>query len=338
MAKWGEGDPRWIVQSREDGKNVNGWHWTEQDFSSWTKQKFVEYFGDKTLDTPKAWLKFTDVTMTGEVSVNTRKKKLIILYELHVTMKWDGLLKSDNSKGNGKVEMPYISDENDPTDFELKVTVEGDSKSLDSLKQEVRTQAMEYAKEKVPQILKELRAVAEERTNMAPKDAPSAKVLDKSPEVVVKSLPSLIPSVDTSASKPKTQRFVSITQKEKFVCAPRDIFECLTEPNRVKAYAGGDAEMNGEKGGKFKLFGGSVTGENVTVEFPTKLVQKWRFSSWPENVFSTVTITLDEKDGKTLLNLNHEGIPEDDKEHTEEGWKNNFWVRIRGIFGYGGLK
>jgi hypothetical protein len=27
MAKWGEGDPRWLVESREDGKNVNGWHW-----------------------------------------------------------------------------------------------------------------------------------------------------------------------------------------------------------------------------------------------------------------------------------------------------------------------
>lgn len=24
MAKWGEGDPRWLVQNRDDGKNVNG--------------------------------------------------------------------------------------------------------------------------------------------------------------------------------------------------------------------------------------------------------------------------------------------------------------------------
>lgn len=25
QAKWGEGDPRWVVESRDDGKNVNGW-------------------------------------------------------------------------------------------------------------------------------------------------------------------------------------------------------------------------------------------------------------------------------------------------------------------------
>ena len=26
MAKWGEGDPRWIVEERADAKNVNNWH------------------------------------------------------------------------------------------------------------------------------------------------------------------------------------------------------------------------------------------------------------------------------------------------------------------------
>jgi len=27
MAKWGEGDPRWIVEQRADATNVNNWHW-----------------------------------------------------------------------------------------------------------------------------------------------------------------------------------------------------------------------------------------------------------------------------------------------------------------------
>lgn len=33
MARWSEGDPRWIVDHREDGKNVNGWHWCASGFS-----------------------------------------------------------------------------------------------------------------------------------------------------------------------------------------------------------------------------------------------------------------------------------------------------------------
>lgn len=27
MAEFGKGDPRWIVDERKDGRNVNAWHW-----------------------------------------------------------------------------------------------------------------------------------------------------------------------------------------------------------------------------------------------------------------------------------------------------------------------
>jgi hypothetical protein len=27
MAEIGKGDPRWIVDNRVDGRNVNAWHW-----------------------------------------------------------------------------------------------------------------------------------------------------------------------------------------------------------------------------------------------------------------------------------------------------------------------
>ena len=63
MAKWGEGDPRWIVEDRPDATNVNNWHWythsmciyeyhrnliygdivlrnrSEKDASGWSKDK-----------------------------------------------------------------------------------------------------------------------------------------------------------------------------------------------------------------------------------------------------------------------------------------------------------
>ena len=39
MAKWGEGDPRWIVEERPDATNVNNWHWTEKNADQWSKNK-----------------------------------------------------------------------------------------------------------------------------------------------------------------------------------------------------------------------------------------------------------------------------------------------------------
>jgi len=121
------------------------------------------------------------------------------------------------------------------------------------------------------------------------------------------------------------------------VCSAQELFWCLVEPARVKAYAGGDAIVSKEKGGKFKLFGGYVEGENLEVEFPTKLVQRWRFNNWPAGHYSLVTIELQEKNGKTHLTLNQTGVPASDKDHTEQGWSANFWSRIKGIFGFGAV-
>lgn len=60
MAKFGEADPRWIVQSREDGTNVNGWHWVEKDVGAWAKARLAALFADGAVlvDSPR-------VTATG---------------------------------------------------------------------------------------------------------------------------------------------------------------------------------------------------------------------------------------------------------------------------------
>ena len=44
MAKWGEGDPRWIVEERPDATNVNNWHWSEKNADTWSKLKFKVRF------------------------------------------------------------------------------------------------------------------------------------------------------------------------------------------------------------------------------------------------------------------------------------------------------
>lgn len=44
MALWGKGDARWIVEEREDAKNVNNWHWSEVDASTPSKKFFKDKF------------------------------------------------------------------------------------------------------------------------------------------------------------------------------------------------------------------------------------------------------------------------------------------------------
>eukprot|EP00210_Caulerpa_lentillifera_P008990 g8580.t1 len=42
MARWGEGDPRWLVENRNDGRNVNQWHWEEFNKIDWAKNRLSE--------------------------------------------------------------------------------------------------------------------------------------------------------------------------------------------------------------------------------------------------------------------------------------------------------
>lgn len=173
--------------------------------------------------------------------------------------------------------MPYISEENDDDDFEVnislrishqkvRVTIEGSGNKHDDVRTELRKISIPILKQKIPAMLQELRerihyqfnshAVTMEKTKLQPKLQPSAK-LDK---IVEESSPSPPPKKET-----QVKSSTGFTTTEKFRCSPRELFECLVDPARVRAYAGGDAIVSREKGGKFKLFGGSVEGENVQV-------------------------------------------------------------------------
>jgi len=60
---------------------------------------------------------------------------------------------------------------------------------------------------------------------------------------------------------------------------------------------------------------------------------RWRFKSWPAEHYSTVTLDLIQKNEFALLKLTQTGIPADEFEKTQEGWKNHYWRSIRQRFG-----
>ena len=91
MAKWGEGDPRWIVEQRDDGRNVNNWHWTEKNATQWSKDCLKRLLEAIVLDEGPMTTAIKDVKeCIGEATVNNRKAKLIFFYEWEVKCVWEG--------------------------------------------------------------------------------------------------------------------------------------------------------------------------------------------------------------------------------------------------------
>lgn len=85
------------------------------------------------------------------------------------------------------------------------------------------------------------------------------------------------------------------------------------------------AEISGEAGGVFSLFGGYVTGRNIELVPNERIVQAWRAGNWAPGVYSIARFELVEQGSGTKLVFDHKGFPQGDAEHLASGWKTNYW-------------
>ncbi|EDL02943.1 mCG17468, isoform CRA_d [Mus musculus] len=265
MAKWGEGDPRWIVEERADATNVNNWHWTERDASNWSTEKLKTLFLAVRVENEEGKCEVTEVNkLDGEASINNRKGKLIFFYEWTIKLNWTGTSKS-GVQYKGHVEIPNLSDEN----------------SVD--------------------------------------------------EVEVCSAPSKSQAKPVGVKIPTCK----ITLKETFLTSPEELYRVFTTQELVQAFTHAPAALEADRGGKFHMVDGNVTGEFTDLVPEKHIAMKWRFKSWPEGHFATITLTFIDKNGETELCMEGRGIPAPEEERTRQGWQRYYFEGIKQTFGYG---
>jgi len=122
--------------------------------------------------------------------------------------------------------------------------------------------------------------------------------------------------------------------KLEFSGPPTEVFSCLTDKGRLSVFSQSEAQITLKEGEPFSLFHGSITGTIEKIVPGERLVQKWRFTSWPEGHYSTVDFRFEPSNSGTLLKMKHASIPADDLDRTCAGWRSNFWERIRMVFGF----
>lgn len=349
MAKYGEGDKRWIVEDRPDGTNVHNWHWAETDCLEWSRNQLTRSLSYLPILTGEGglFIKTKKVEkVEGEAYVNIRKGKIIPGYELTVSITWEGEVmdESGNSilKSEGSVEIPYIADENAGEDPEVKITVKDEGPIGKRLKDAF------LAKGK-PVILDKIKGYVESMANGGPckDDLEAKKVAPKTEGAggggAQKAAATATAVVKKEVKSEGKQGFKTIKLTERFSCRAVDMYEILMDENRWKGFTQSNAKISKNVGGEFSIFDGSVTGTNVELQEGKLIVQKWRFGSWPDGVFSTVKLTFEEPEpGVTIVKLVQTDVPEEDRygnetvvENTERGWRDLIFHKIRAIFGFG---
>lgn len=133
MARYGEGDKRWIVADRADGTNVHNWHWSERDCLDWSRSLLSSLLSNLQILDGQGGLHIRTTTLDkleGEAYVNVRKGKVIPGYELTITLAWEGEAKDAGLKVTGSVEVPYLADENAGEDPDFRVSLRDDDAAL----------------------------------------------------------------------------------------------------------------------------------------------------------------------------------------------------------------
>ncbi|KAF8941276.1 hypothetical protein BGZ58_000561 [Dissophora ornata] len=316
----------------KDMKNVNNWHWVDKNCISWARTYFETELINVSAEANGSSVKTLAVTsVTGDVDVNQRKGKIITIFDVAITLTFEGTT-ADGTAVTGKIEIPEVAHDTDIDDYVFDVTVDADNSSKQPVRDLIR-------KNLAPILRKKLEAFASDLIKVHGKDVQVDSDFSKSSTPVRSSTPSSTSSA-LSASKlaNTTAGVVNTTTLEESIelqASAHDVYDVLLNEAKVKAWTRSDkSTIEPKVGAKFSFFGGNVSGENKELVEDKKIVQSWRLGSWPSGHYSTVTMDISQSTNSTVIKFKQEGVPIGEQEITRQNWSNYYWAEIKRTFGY----
>ncbi len=117
----------------------------------------------------------------------------------------------------------------------------------------------------------------------------------------------------------------TIHQTISFHASVHDVYEMLMDEKKHARFTGGSARISREPGGTFATNDGYSTGTNKELVQDEKIVQTWRASDWPEDHYSTLTVTLSPVLPGRNSPLSRPEFPMTSTEEISQGWHDYYW-------------
>ncbi|KAH9400842.1 PREDICTED: activator of 90 kDa heat shock protein ATPase homolog 1-like [Rhagoletis zephyria] len=356
MAKWGEGDPRWIVEERPDATNVNNWHWTEKNAAHWSKEKLQTLLMGLQIDDASIGRCYISEvsSIEGEAVANNRKGKLIFFYEWVIKCNWKGNVNGQAEEISGKLEIPNLSEENSADEITVDVSLDTSGSKEDLLKNLMRSKGEKAIREQLSKYILALRDEFAKDMIKPSKLTDGGSINSFQTEAQLKKTKSEASSSSTTnhkkpataaaATAPKQPQqptpgvkidTTTLTLTDTFKCSADEFYQVLTDPKLVQAFTQNKVTVEAHAGGQFSLLDGNIVGKFTHLEPGKVIKQNWRVKNWPAEHYSEVTITINQKEDATEVNISQKGVPRTDLVRTEEGWKRFYFESIKRTFGFG---
>ncbi|XP_068198556.1 activator of 90 kDa heat shock protein ATPase homolog 1-like isoform X2 [Antennarius striatus] len=338
MAKWGEGDPRWIVEERADATNVNNWHWTERDVSGWSSERLRQLLLGVRVDGPPGVCHVTDVAkLEGDASINNRKGKLIFFYEWQLRANWLGT-SCGGVKFRGSVEVANLSDENDMDELDISVSLgkdQPDTPLLELMKtrgvQEVRRALGDYVTQLKSEFSQGMILPTASESKAPPPEEKRNPVQTSRTQICSAPECSPCPTPCVAGVRISTCGF---NLKETFRTTPEELYRTFTNQEFVQVFSRSAAAVDARRGGRFQMMDGNVSGEFTQLVPYQHMEMRWRFRTWPGAHYANVSLQLVDGGDETELLMECRGVPLGEEDTTREGWTRFYFQAIKQTFGY----
>ncbi|KAG8011573.1 Activator of 90 kDa heat shock protein ATPase-like protein 1 [Nibea albiflora] len=342
MAKWGEGDPRWIVEERADATNVNNWHWTERDVSGWSSERLRQLLLTVRVEGPEGICQLTDISkLDGEASINNRKGKLIFFYEWQLRASWLGT-SSGGLKYRGTIEVLNLSDENDMDDLDISVSLckdQPDTPLLNLMKKTGVNEVRRVLGEYIQQLKSEFSLGMILPTADGPKQPQETKKnpIQTSKTQVDKHLQIFKPLILNQEVTSDLCMLQQISPAPRCSSSPAScltgvrILTCsfdLKETFQTSADELYRTFINQE------LLDGNISGEFTQLVPDQRIEMRWRFRTWPSEHYATIILDLEDQGDETELRMECQGVPAGEEDSTREGLTRFYFQAIKQTFGY----
>lgn len=359
MAKWGEGDPRWIVENRSDAHNVNNWHWREVDSSEWSKDFLKNALKNVKLDDGGQVCSFTEVsTLEGESSSCVRKAKFICIFEWEkIVCKWTGRVAGVETEFKGSIIIENFDHDSESDEIDITVKFEKNGPpEHPTLKAMIKKLSPDRIWEVFSLYKETLREEFKAKLAFKPgvqASNPENNNTIKSPNKDISDKKATAIKLETVKTSPKKQTSnpgaklstKKLTLTETFYGDVSDVYSAFTDVNKMKVWSQGSLKLSFcpnshelMKDTKFSLFSDSITGTVSGLSKPDKITMEWRQKAWPEGHFSQVEMKFEPSSNGAKLTLEQRQVPSEFVSNTQEGWRRYYFAAIKSTMGLGGCQ
>uniref|UniRef100_A0A914HJB0 Rap-GAP domain-containing protein n=1 Tax=Globodera rostochiensis TaxID=31243 RepID=A0A914HJB0_GLORO len=321
MAKWGEGDPRWIVEERPDATNVNNWHWVEKNATPWSQERLKGLLLNQSLEKGSIRIVFSDFKkLEGEATANNRKAKLIFFFEWTIDVNFIATICGSEIEYKGNVEIHNLSDENEAQEIEISTHVDTPGPHDNEIRHILSIDGLAFVRSQMASYVRELKEEFSKGI-ILPVDSKGA-IRPQANDVVRQSKAKTEP-----IEEQKSLKTVGFELVETFKVPPDRLFEILTESQFVTAWSP-NSSIDAREGGEFSLLGGVILGHFTNLAKDAQIAMAWRLKSYPPGHYAAVKFVLKDKGDSTNLELSADGVPEHLLEDTKTGFSRYYFQCI----------